>query len=135
MFNIIVTGHGGFASGLNQTVQLVMGEQKNMEFIDFVGTIDAKTFSSEFNIKNSGDILILADIKGGTPFNAGVILSEHRAGVRVVGGCNMPMIMQALDVRDSSNLTDAIAQIISTGKEEIGELEIKKRETKSEDGI
>ena len=35
MKGIIVTGHGNFASGIESTMKLIMGEQEKIAFIDF----------------------------------------------------------------------------------------------------
>lgn len=140
MFGIIVTGHGGFAKGIEETLLLIMGKNENIDFINFKGGMSATELSNEISVsisKMASDkgILILADIKGGTPFNAGVILSQKINDIRIIGGCNMPMLIEALDLRDDTSLEDAVPQIIEAAKNEIGEFTIHKIIEESEDGI
>ena len=42
MIGIIVTGHGHFATGLKSSVELIAGEQKNFEAVDFLAAPEDK---------------------------------------------------------------------------------------------
>ena len=78
MVNIIVTGHGNFASGVLSSMNLIAGEQEGVVGVDFLET--DSTSDLEEKIKSaieglSDEILILSDLAGGSPFKTGVVLS------------------------------------------------------------
>lgn len=124
MFSILVVGHGLFAYGMEKTVELVMGVQEKMEFENYEGGMPLDVFEKNIEEKilkmgNEDGTLILADIKGGTPFNTGVIVGSRLGNVEIIGGCNLPMIVEALDARESSVLKDIVEEIVEAGKNEI----------------
>lgn len=126
MFSILVVGHGLFAYGMDKTVELIMGNQEKLEFENYEGGMALEEFEKKLEEKilkmgNSKGTLILADIKGGTPFNTGVLVGARMGNIRVIGGCNLPMIVEAIDAREGNNLDDAVSIVLEAGKNEIAE--------------
>lgn len=124
MFSILVVGHGLFAYGMEKTVELVMGVQEKMDFENYEGGMSLDIFEKSIEERiikmgNEEGTLILADIKGGTPFNTGVIVGSKLGNVEIIGGCNLPMIVEALDARENNLLRDVVEEIVEAGKNEI----------------
>ena len=124
MFSILVVGHGLFAYGMEKTVELVMGTQEKMEFENYEGGMPLNIFEKNIEEKilkmgNENGTLILADIKGGTPFNTGVIVGSRLGRVEIIGGCNLPMIVEALDARENGVLEELVLEIVENSKNEI----------------
>ncbi|MGL5020709.1 MAG: PTS sugar transporter subunit IIA [Mycoplasmatales bacterium] len=124
MFGIIITGHGEFGYGIEKTIELIMGKQEKISFLNFNEEITPENLSKKMKesikeMNSSKGTLILADIKGGTPFNVGVTVGSEIGNIEVIGGCNLPMLIEALDIRENSELKDSIEIIINSAKSEI----------------
>ncbi|EGU32591.1 phosphotransferase system, mannose/fructose-specific component IIA [Vibrio ichthyoenteri ATCC 700023] len=119
MIGIIVSGHINFATGMQSAVEAIVGEQASLEFIDFVPTmtteqLEAQMLASIENMNDGSGVLILTDVPGGSPCNRGVAIMLNRDDVRVVAGCNLPMITNACFERDGislDELTDIVSEI------------------------
>ncbi|HIF9153505.1 TPA: PTS galactosamine/N-acetylgalactosamine transporter subunit IIA [Photobacterium damselae] len=111
MIGIIVSGHINFATGMKSAVEAIVGEQESLEFIDFVPTMTTEQLEecmlSLINKINDGSgVLILTDVPGGSPCNRGVSIMLNRNDVKVVAGCNLPMITNACFERDGVSLEE-----------------------------
>ncbi|KII79754.1 PTS galactosamine/N-acetylgalactosamine transporter subunit IIA [Vibrio renipiscarius] len=116
MIGIIVSGHINFATGMQSAVEAIVGEQASLEFIDFVPTMTTEKLEEQMltsiNKMNDGSgVLILTDVPGGSPCNRGVSIMLSRDDVRVVAGCNLPMITNACFERDDVSLEE-LADIV-----------------------
>jgi PTS system N-acetylgalactosamine-specific IIA component len=99
MIGIIVTGHGGFASGLQKNVKELAGSGTKIIAIDFedgmtVEALDAKIGEAFSSYKDCDCTLVLCDLAGGTPYNRASKLSAEWPKVRVISGANVPMLLE-----------------------------------------
>lgn len=125
MYGIIISGHGKFSEGIKSTIELVLGCQKNVEYINFLGDCSSKKLGEDFKnmvdkMKNLEGIIFFTDLKGGTPFNSAVETSLNIKKSLVFGGSNIPMIITALDLRESEDLEEIAKEILINGREEMG---------------
>ncbi|MEG0249971.1 MAG: PTS sugar transporter subunit IIA [Peptostreptococcus sp.] len=141
MISIIISGHGNFASGLYSAMKLISGEFENVSFFDFVEGKTSDDMDSFYNetIKNYKsdvqDIVILADLAGGTPFNRAVTMSLIDEKIKVVSGTNLPMLVTAVMSRDlysHDNIDEFVENLLLEGKGGIETFKLKEK-TKQED--
>ncbi len=142
MVDIIVTGHGNFASGILSCSALIMGEQDNVFGVDFTEGMSSETLLEALQRVvglASKDILILADLAGGTPFNMAVqlSLSETEKHIHVVAGTNAAMLLDILQCRNLSlrELAAEALQAGNTGLQEFCMPSRKQAVEDAEDGI
>ena len=87
MTGIIVTGHGTFPEGILSAVSLVAGKPDNTQAVNFEmgqSSEDLKDSMAKAMESLEGDeVLILADLVGGTPFNTAAALRKARADKRI----------------------------------------------------
>lgn len=108
MIGFIVTGHGSFASGLASAVAMVAGEQPEFECVPFYD-VSAASYGGELRRVIDGmarrcpSLVIFADLLGGTPFNQAMLATQGLACARVVAGTNLPMLIEALFMRNSNS--------------------------------
>ena len=124
MIGILVSGHINFASGMKSAVEAIVGEQDNVEFIDFVPTISTEELeeamiSSINRIDKGQGVLILTDVPGGTPCNRAVSIMMNRENVKVIAGTNLPMITNACFERDGTTVSELAETIIEIGSQTI----------------
>jgi PTS system mannose-specific IIA component/PTS system mannose-specific IIB component len=111
--NILLVSHGKLCEGVLDAFSMLVSGCTNISSLsltesgveDFRGRLEAKV--AELTAK--GDLLILADLKGGTPYNeAYVCLLKNPEHIRLAGGLNLPMVLEAgIAAMDSDDL-DAI---------------------------
>lgn len=129
MTGIIVTGHGHFPGGLLSAVSLVAGTPENTAGVDFeegLSTADLKeAMVRAIESLEGEELLILADLVGGTPFNVAAALKEERKDlkIRVLAGVNMAALVEAVFSRPMYGLEELAAAVAQAGKEGIKDLD------------
>lgn len=123
MIPIIITGHGQFASSLKETIKYILGEQPNIYFVDFNNGMGNYELEQELkNILNtlkSEQVIFLTDLAGGTPFSTAVLLSENNPKYKVFGGCNMPMVVSAIELSEEDDILSITEEILTSSKDGI----------------
>ncbi|WP_064591103.1 PTS galactosamine/N-acetylgalactosamine transporter subunit IIA [Streptobacillus moniliformis] len=136
MIKILITGHGKISSGILSSVELIYGVSEELVAIDFTQEITPEILEDkiEKEILSSKDgVLILSDIAGGTPFKVASILSLKHENVKVIGGMNLPMVLETLSERDYSTTEKLYNFALEMGKEEIKGFELKIKNKASDD--
>lgn len=123
MTPIIVTGHGEFASALEKTMEYVIGPQENIYFVNFNNGMGNTELEEKLrkivSETESEEIIFLADIAGGTPFSTAVLVSQNMPKNKVFGGCNMPMLFAALEMREDGAPEEIAEDILTEAKTNI----------------
>lgn len=144
MTGIIITGHGHFPTGLLSAVSLVAGRPEQTEAVDFeegMSSEDLKAgIAAAAEALGGDELLILADLTGGTPFNvsAGFRAEHPEKKLRVIAGANMPAVVEAVFSRalyDLDQLADAVLVAGSQGVRDLEKLEDEAEEPEFEDGL
>lgn len=105
MVGIIIVSHGLYARALISSVEMVCGKQEKMESI----CLDAGESMEYLNIKiktaikklDVDEVLIMVDILGGTPYNAGSF-ELNNPNINMVTGINMAMVLEILPYRNEN---------------------------------
>ena len=84
MVGIILASHGEFAKGILQSSEMIFGKQENVKAVMLMPSegpndLKAKMKDAVASFDNQDEVLILADLWGGTPFNqANGLFEEHK---------------------------------------------------------
>ncbi|VJK29398.1 PTS system sugar-specific transporter subunit EII [Streptococcus pneumoniae] len=109
---IVLVGHGHFATGIYSSLQLIAGNQENVEAIDFVEGMSADELKQKIllAISNEEEVLILSDLLGGSPFKvSSTIMGENPAKtVNVLSGLNLAMLMEAVFARMTHSFDEVV---------------------------
>ena len=100
MLGIILTGHGGFASGLQQAMKQILGEQPQFIAIDFPESSTTARLTAQLEQDAEHDIVFLTDLLGGTPFRVASTLAMQRPGSEVITGTNLQLLLEMVLERD-----------------------------------
>ncbi len=128
---IVIGTHGWAAEQLLKTAEMLLGEQENVGWIDFVPGENAETLIEKYNAQLSKldtrqGVLFLVDTWGGSPFNAAsriVVDKEHH---EVIAGVNIPMLVETLMGRDDNpSFDELVALAVETGREGVKALKAK----------
>lgn len=131
MIGIVVVTHGNMASGVLDSAKLIAGEQENITSEglfegDDIGEFKERIRNAVDSVHTGEGVLVFVDLFGASPFTTtGSLISyfkEKEIDVRVVAGCNLPMVIEATLMRESLTLDELYTQILQTGKDSIVEL-------------
>ena len=125
MIELIIIGHGNFASGILSNVSLITGVPEHCNAIDFSFDISPDMISEkiaeiiESNPDNSG-FLIFTDLLNGTPFNVSARWAVSNPKVKLVYGVNPAMLLETIMKRNAVDDVNVLAEnAVETGKKQI----------------
>lgn len=124
MIGIIVTGHGNFAAGLTSSLRMLGGDTEQYEAVDFepedsVDTLTEKLNGAMERLEGCEGVAVFADLTGGSPFNVAsrMKLAGTHCPIEVVGGTNLPMVLQAYLSRAMiHDVTELVENALEAGK-------------------
>lgn len=128
---IVIGTHGWAAEQLLKTAEMLLGEQENVGWIDFVPGENAETLIEKYTaqlsrLDTSSGVLFLVDTWGGSPFNAASRNVVDKEQYEVVAGVNIPMLVETLMARDDNPTFDElVALAVETGREGVKALKAK----------
>lgn len=140
----LVTGHGSFATGLCNAYELIAGKNEDLISLEFYEEASLKEYEEQIaqciaDYQEEG-LIVLTDLKGGTPFNISMIHSEEMETVCVLAGTNLPMLLEGMLTKDIYNNATELAQALEgSGRKNIEFVSLDTSEEKSKnqdsDGI
>lgn len=128
---IVIGTHGWAAEQLLKTAEMLLGEQQNVGWIDFVPGENAETLIEKYHalladLDTSKGVLFLVDTWGGSPFNAASRIVVDKEQYEVIAGVNIPMLVETLMARDDDPAFDELVAIaVETGREGVKALKAK----------
>ncbi|ORM86862.1 PTS mannose transporter subunit IIAB [Pantoea deleyi] len=120
---IVIGTHGWAAEQLLKTAEMLLGEQENVAWIDFVPGENADTLIEKYasrlaELDTGQGVMFLVDTWGGSPFNAASRIVVDRPRYEVVAGVNIPMLVETLMARDDNPTFEALVAVaVETGRE------------------
>lgn len=126
--------HGVAAEQLLRTTEMLIGEQENVSFIDFVPGENADTLFDKYTAKladldTSQGVIFLVDTWGGSPFNAASRIVNEHENYEIVTGVNVPMLVETFMCRDDNpSIDELISVALETGRGGIRALKFKEPE-------
>ncbi len=114
--------HGVAAEQLLRTTEMLIGEQENVSFIDFVPGENADTLFEKYTQKlttldTSTGVLFLVDTWGGSPFNAATRIANEHDNYEIITGVNVPMLVETFMCRDDNpSMDELITVALETGR-------------------
>jgi PTS system mannose-specific IIB component len=120
---LVIGTHGWAAEQLLKTAEMLLGEQENVGWIDFVPGENAETLIEKYQaqlarLDTSKGVLFLVDTWGGSPFNAASRIVVDKPGYDVIAGVNIPMLVETLMGRDDDpSLEELIHIAVEAGRE------------------
>lgn len=123
--SILIGAHGTLSEKLINTVEMILGHQKNLDFIncypeDSISNLIKKYNSVISKLKIKIGLIFLVDIWGGSPFNAASQIVKSKDNYEIITGVNVPMLVEILMNRnDVSSIRDLVKIAIYAGKKNI----------------
>lgn len=122
MASIIVAAHGKSAPELCATAQMILGTFNHVTAVEFHPGQGPEDLIAEYQkIADTRpadeEILLLVDLFGGSPYNAGARFAAERPNTAVVAGVNIPMLLEVISGmgRATATLTSLVATAEKAG--------------------
>ena len=128
MTGLIIATHGDLAASALEAAELLVGDQEQVETIGFRPGDSLELLLERFTqaikrLEECEEILVLTDIKGGSPCNAATVMKAKNPKLRVVAGLSIPLLAQFFESNaNGETLADSIDQLIEIGKFSIREI-------------
>ena len=126
---ILIVTHGSFGKELLRSVEMIMGEQKDvvalgLDLADDVESLrtDVKKIVDE-NQRANKETIVIADLFGGSPSNIALSLLKDY-DVRVMVGINMPMLIEVLSSRDDYGIEELTERSCRAGVNGIKKVDV-----------
>ncbi len=119
MIDVIVVSHGSLANGLRDATEIIIGEQDHLKVLGLYPGDTLATFTDKVNrivdtCADPNQVMILADLRNGTPFNAALMIALQR-GCVVISGVNLSMMLGVLSSRDEVVMPELCALALKSG--------------------
>jgi mannose PTS system EIIA component len=127
MIGILIVAHGSLADSLVECATHVLGQQpRGLATLDCIGHADPnerqKALQAKLAELDEGDgILVLTDVYGATPSNVLCRVLEP-AHIEGISGVNLPMLLKALNYRDTLPLLQLVERIVEGGRSSINHI-------------
>ena len=126
---IVIASHGEFAEGIHQSGSMIFGEQEKVQTVTFMPSegpddLRAKLDAAIATFDADDEILVLADLWSGSPFNqASAVIGENPdRKIAIITGLNLPMLIQAYTERmmdATAGVDKVVANIMKEAKDGI----------------
>ena len=120
MVAIIIAAHGESAPALLGSTTMIVGDVDNVHAVTFVpgqGPDDLLEAYGNAIGDSDDDVLILVDLFGGSPYNAGARCVAEREGSEVGSGVNIPMLVEVFTAarRPNATIDKLVAKALKAG--------------------
>ena len=94
---IVVVGHGKFAQGLANTIEMIAGKQEDYASVVFDEGAPFEKLSEDIRAALDSmpeGAIVCSDLLGGSPFKAAYELKVQYDNVAVIVGTNVPLLLE-----------------------------------------
>jgi len=123
MIDLVLISHGAFAAGVREAAEIILGEQRNLTVLGLYPGETMDYFAGKLEkaidaFESPENVLILSDLPNGTPSNAAMLMVLKK-GVSCISGCNLPLVLEVLALRNEVTVKEAVGLACKTGKQGI----------------
>ena len=126
MQKIIIASHGYFSTGIEDSIKILIGERKNIEFIaayreDIPDNKGLEKKLREIFENNREKVLVMfTDIKGGSITNTALSLLPEYSNLNIVSGMSLALVLEyilASEDEKECNYKEIIKSCINEAKD------------------
>lgn len=111
---LVLISHGHLADEMKKSCEMIMGEQKHIHTVPLLPEDSQESFLKRFNKVTENfsneEILVFADLMGGTPANTIYKAIANGARIHLMTGMNLAMVIEWVNsqmLSQESNYLDA----------------------------
>lgn len=125
MIQVVIIGHGSYATGVKGNLEMVAGIPEYMHFLDFALGQEKEELEQNLEelLRRLGEqpVLFCCDLPGATPFQTAAIkAAQNPQKYRVVAGLNAMAFMEmAMGMEEEDTLREIAERAVNTTKEAV----------------
>lgn len=109
MRRIVVMGHGGYAEGVRQNLEMIVGQPEHMYFVDLTKEDDLASLENKVKLLlesfSNDEVLFACDLLGASPFRvAAMQCAENPGKYYAVAGLNTMAFLE-ISMKTESDLS------------------------------
>jgi PTS system mannose-specific IIA component len=115
---IVFASHGGLGCAMREAVSMILGlsVKEKTDCVDLLEGESLENYYEKLSSKVDPETIILADLFGGTPSRAALMLLQEGRAKAVITGFNMAIAIEILSNEDlGSNLQEFISRVKDAG--------------------
>lgn len=127
MLGIVIATHGKLSDGLKDAAEVIVGTTNNIATVnlnpgDDVQNLGQKIETAVKEVDKDAGVIVLTDLVSASPYNQSVLITnglapELQAKVYIIGGVNLPMLLETINHQILSTPVEEIAAaVIDQGK-------------------
>lgn len=144
MKQLILVSHGSFADGLKTSLAMFAGDKidqviavglKEGEDVDDLAAEFSRRLE-ENNIDSDTELIVLADIVGGSPLTTVCNVLEKRGlleGAVILGGMNLPMALNSLVMKDMLSGDEFVTTVLFEARNAVQEFKMEVGDDEEDD--
>lgn len=121
MSSVVLVAHGKLANEMKNSAEMIFGELSDFQTVEFLkedGFDSLKEKLQQVLNQTDESVIILADLFGGTPFNAscGLAMEYPQKKIEVISGMSLPLVLETATVytdREAKAVADYLQEIAS----------------------
>lgn len=122
MIGIIVMTHGNLGRELINSSELIAGKTENVTSLSLAREDNIDMLSEKFldvlkQYETCDDILVFADLLGGSPCNVASAHLRNKHTYQVITGANLPMLLEAIMSRDFCSIEELVEKCLIAAKD------------------
>lgn len=133
--NIVLLSHGTLAEGVYKAAGMICGDLQNVHYLCLEEKMGIEAFKDKLkmlieSLDDSSEIVLLADIKGGSPYTAAIDIFLNRGQInelKLFGGLNLPLLLTTL-FKDKDLNDDGVLEIIDEARQSISIFQLEEEE-------
>jgi len=125
---LIVTSHGNMAEETVNSAKMIVGDIDNIHIISMMADDGLSKTTEKFSIvlnqlDKTSQIVVLADLKGGTPCNVAMMKMSDYPNMQVITGFNLAMLLESIFTQATTSI-ELVEQLLDAGKSAINIIEL-----------
>lgn len=122
MLGIVIATHGKLSDGLKDSAEVIIGATDNIATVnlnqgDDVQALGTKIEEAIHEVDNGDGVIVLTDLVSASPYNQSVLVTsalekELQDTVYVIGGVNLPMLLETINHQILNSPIETVAQAI-----------------------
>lgn len=123
---IIVCGHGRFAEGLTNSVEMIAGKQADYEVVIFRDDAPFEKLQEDLEnamhslLKSTDGVVFCCDLLGGSPFKSAMMIANDQPNCAVIVGTNLPLLLDlslSRGMNDEEDVHQLARRVVESGRE------------------
>ncbi|MBX8938200.1 PTS sugar transporter subunit IIA [Enterococcus gilvus] len=130
MLGIVIATHGKLSDGLKDAAEVIVGVTNNIATVnlnsgDDVQELGKKIEAAVKEVDQKAGVIILTDLVSASPYNQSLLITngldpELQANVYVIGGVNLPMLLETINHQIlSTPVEEAAPAIMAQGADSL----------------